>query len=86
MGKCDPLLQHLCRADDEPLQMSFDEIGQLVGPLPESASRYQAWWSNDSGGRHVQAQAWLEAGREVLSVDRPGRRLTFSAPATTRRS
>ncbi len=59
--------------------MSFAEIEELVGPLPRSATVYSAWWSNESSsGRHVQSRAWMEAGREVVSVDRELRLVRFS--------
>lgn len=80
MGKYDPLFEHLCRADDAPLEMTLNDIERLVGPLPTSAWEHPAWWANESeGGRHVQARAWLNAGREVESVDRAGQRVVFSA-------
>ena len=79
MGKYDPLFEHLCAAGDQPVQMSFLEIEDLVGPLPASAVKHAAWWSNDHDGRHVQARAWLEAGREVRVVDRERRLVSFSA-------
>ncbi len=80
MGKYDALFEHLCRAGDGPVEMTFEEISQLVGGLPASAQRWPAWWGNEAaGGRHVQARAWLEAGREVEQVDRQARRVRFSA-------
>jgi len=80
MDKYDELFEHLYRAGDGPVEMSFDEIAGLVGGLPASAERLPAWWENDAeGGRHVQARAWLNAGREVEGVDRVTRRVRFSA-------
>ncbi len=43
MAKYDPLFDYLCRADDGPLEMTFDDIERLVGPLPMSASTHPAW-------------------------------------------
>lgn len=34
--------------------------------MPESARKHRAWWAN---GGHIQADAWLEAGWEVGSVN-----------------
>ena len=80
VAKYDALLEHLCRADDGPVEMTFDEIDRLVGGLPASATSWPAWWANETAGsRHVQARAWLDSGREVESVDRAGRRVRFSA-------
>ena len=83
--KYDSLFKFLCEVGDAPLVMTFAEIELLVGPLPASARRYQAWWSNDGQGtQHVQALAWMNAGREVESVDRAGERVRFSAPSWRR--
>ena len=79
MGKYDPLFEYLCRAGDGPVELHFDEIERLVGPLPASASKHSAWWANEAvGGRHVQAHAWVNAGREVESVDPASRRVRFT--------
>ena len=49
--------------------MTFDEIERLVGALPASALKYSPWWGNHQlDGAHVQAMAWLNAGREVETV------------------
>ena len=82
MAKYDPLLEHLCRTRDGPVEMTFDEIDRLVGGLPASAATRPAWWANEAlpgSSRHVQARAWLDAGREVEHVDRAARRVRFSA-------
>jgi hypothetical protein len=79
MGKYDPLFRHLATCGDGPVEMTFDEIERLVGSLPASATRYAAWWSNEGAdSTHVQSAAWMNAGREVESVDRTGRRVRFS--------
>ena len=54
------------------------EIVTLVGGLPASAYRHSAWWSNNAIG-HVQAQAWLNAGRLVTAIDLVGERVWFSS-------
>lgn len=84
MAKYDPLFEFLCRADDDEVELAFDEVAALVGGLPSSATKHRAWWANEPGGRHVQAHAWLNAGREVVSVDLARRRVLFST-ATWRR-
>ena len=86
MSKYEPLFRHLCAADDDALEMTFEQIEHLVGPLPRAASLRREWWSNDrtdSSGR--QARAWLDAGRQVETIDRSARRVRFSA-ARWRRS
>jgi hypothetical protein len=86
VAKYDPLFRHSCTVNDGPVEMTFDGIEQLVGPLPRSATLHREWWSNEEGDtRHMQARAWLNAGRNLDSVDRPARRVRFSA-ARWRRS
>ncbi|MCU1397436.1 MAG: hypothetical protein JWN62_545 [Acidimicrobiales bacterium] len=81
MAKYDLLFEHLCHGSNDAISMSFDEIEGLVGPLPASATRQRAWWANEVGGtRHVQSNAWLNAGREVEAVDPDRRTVRFSAP------
>lgn len=80
MAKYDPLFEYLCRAPDGPLMVSFTALDQIVGGLPASARTYSAWWANEGGGsRHVQAKAWLNAGRRVEHVDRQSGVIHFSA-------
>jgi hypothetical protein len=87
VAKYDPLFEYLCRVGTGPVEMTFAEIERLVGSLPASAAEHQAWWANESeGGRHVQARAWLNAGREVERVDQATGRVWFSAPTWRRGS
>lgn len=66
--KYQPLSRHLSAAP-RPVTMTFEEVGRLVGGLPARAYRHPSWWANDADGRHVQAKAWLGAGRRVEEVD-----------------
>jgi hypothetical protein len=84
--KYDPLFAHLCRLPDGPVEVSLDEIDSLVGGLPPTAGKHRSWWANDAAGRNVQAEAWLNAGREVTAVDLARRVVSFSAARWTRGS
>ena len=44
MGKYEPLRDYLAglAGDEEP--MTFTQLEQLVGPLPDSAREHRAWW------------------------------------------
>lgn len=77
MSKYSPLLQRLELAPDEPVTLTFEAIADLVGGLPASAFQHRAWWANHRG-RHVHANAWLDAGRTVTAVDLARRQVTFS--------
>jgi len=78
MAKYDALRERLQRGA-EPVSLTFDAIADLVGGLPASAYRHDAWWANDA--THVQARAWLDAARTITRVDRSGQQVRFSAPA-----
>ena len=86
MAKYDRLFKHLCKAGDGPVEMSFDDVGALVGGLPKSAFTYQVWWSNEIDGRHVQAAARMNAGRAVDLVDLTCKMVLFSAARWNRGS
>jgi hypothetical protein len=87
VAKYDPLFEYLCRDSEAPVSLTFDEVERLVGPLPASATRFKQWWENEStGGRHMHAKSWLNAGREVERVDLKERFVWFSAAAWRRGS
>ena len=62
--------------------MTFKEIEDLLGkPLPESARRSEAFWSNRTRGA-LQAKAWMNAGFHVVDVDLHKEIVTFDKPDT----
>jgi hypothetical protein len=69
-------LRHFLARTKRPIEMTFDHIANLVGGLPPSAYEHRAWWSNNLD--HVQAQAWMRAGRRVDWVNILRRRVRFS--------
>jgi hypothetical protein len=90
-GKYDPLRARLLAAADrgqDVVELTFDEITQLVGGLPDSARALRPWWANSS---HVQALAWRAAGFHVDQVYLDRGRVRFArgergGSNTTRRS
>lgn len=70
-GKYSPLEGFLAGLQDTTglLRVSFSDIESLLAePLPESARKHRAWWSNDpTSGR--QSNAWMRAGWKVEDVD-----------------
>lgn len=81
MSKYAPLAQFLKSLDVKRLRMRFDAIERLIGgPLPSSAGRYEAWWSNNDTG-HSHARAWVAAGWRTEEVDLAGRQVTFRRAA-----
>jgi hypothetical protein len=85
MGKYEALRSQLA-VRGEVVQMTFQEVADIVGGLPPSAFMHSAWWSNEVGGSHVQAHAWMGAGFRVDDVDLLKQRVRFrrSTPSSRR--
>lgn len=65
-----PLAARLTSADNRVEKLSFSAIERILGrPLPASARRHRAWWSNESAGTHSHAGAWMGVGWLVEAVD-----------------
>ena len=71
-SKYDALRDWLATAEQDTVTLSFEEIDELVGSLPQSAWDHQAWWANERSGSHVQARSWREAGFRTAYVDQKG--------------
>ncbi|SRR5579871_896110 len=72
-----PLRTHLAEAAGARLRLSFREIEGILGfELPRSAREYAPWWAN-TGGSHVQAEAWLSTGWRTCDVDVAGEAVSF---------
>lgn len=81
VSKYEPLEKHL-RGLDRSLEhsLSFADIERILGfHLPLSAHKYQAWWANQRNGRHVQANAWLDAGWHTQDLNLKAGQVTFHA-------
>lgn len=73
-----PLSDHLRSLKSTIIVLSFSEIERTLGrPLPASATKHRAWWSNDQAGSHSHARAWLGAGWHVAAVDFNAGRVRF---------
>jgi len=79
VGKYDPLRDHLAGRCGDQARMTFAEVEELVGPLPESARNHRAWWANDN---KVEALAWRAAGWHVESVNQSSGDVVFARGAT----
>jgi hypothetical protein len=76
-SKYQPLRQHLAGLGNDRIRLSFGEIERILrSTLPNSARQYAPWWAN-TGGSHIQADAWMGAGWRTAQVDVPGERVTF---------
>ncbi len=77
MSKYDALKRYLQQRGEQQLSMTFAEIEQIIGqPLPPSARRHRAWWSNNPSN-NVMTHAWLQAGYRATQVDFAAERLMF---------
>ena len=75
--KYEPLRRYLEGATEDKAVLGFDEIERIIGaPLPPSARKHPAWWSNHARG-HVNAQAWLDAGFHTKKIDLARGRVAF---------
>jgi hypothetical protein len=75
-GKYGPLRDFLAGSTGARIRMTFAEMEDLTGRLPDSARRHRAWWGNN--GSSVEAQAWLEAGWQVESVNQAAGEVVFA--------
>jgi len=66
-GKYSPLGDYLADCAGSQVRMTFPQVEELVGRLPDSAHQHRAWWGNN--GANVTAKAWLNAGWHVESVN-----------------
>ncbi|UZE31149.1 HNH endonuclease [Pseudomonas asplenii] len=67
MSKYAPLVEFLNRQSEGVVQITFQQIGELVGGLPKSALNHSGWWANYS---HTWARLWTGSGWECVSADR----------------
>jgi hypothetical protein len=59
-GKYERLYSYLYNEGSTSIQLSIVDIEEILGfKLPDSASKYAAWWANDI--THSHAKAWLLA-------------------------
>ena len=74
------LAAHLDSQDAVIVLMTFSQIDSVVGRLPASARKHNAWWAN-SVTAHSHARAWLDAGYLASPEFVEGRvRFTRGAP------
>ncbi|WP_226018193.1 hypothetical protein [Novosphingobium sp. FKTRR1] len=85
MSVYQPLSRYLKAREQDSWRTSFAEVERVLDrPLPRSAFEHRPWWANQRAGRRSQAQAWLDAGWEMTSVDLVRKTVTFTrvgAPA-----
>jgi uncharacterized HhH-GPD family protein len=81
MAKYDALTTHLRARSESVVTLTFDELDALIGGLPASGRKYQAYWAN-SARSQPRARAWLDAGRRAR-FDPVGQCVHFSLAASS---
>ena len=87
MAKYDPLNAYLSALKGTSCALTFDAIEAIIdAPLPQSATEYREWWSNESRSPtgHDQALSWTAAGWRVDTVRLHARQVRFVKEPTTR--
>ncbi len=79
MAKYDPLFEHLGKAPMGRSRCRSKRSGPLLEAYPKWAHLHSAWWANETDGRHVEAHAWMNAGRLAEHVDLNRQIVRFSA-------
>lgn len=64
MSRYAALTAKLLKHEEPRLTMSFDELDEIVGGLPDSAKKYGAWWANNAASQ-THSRFWLDAGRRA---------------------
>lgn len=70
------LSDYLRKRHPVAVTLSFAEVARIVGGLPKSAHRHNAWWSNTTTS-HPHAQSWIGAGYRTRNVNIAGQSVEF---------
>ena len=66
-------------SDEGRVEMSLEEIEELVGETLPANAKFPSWWRNDD--RRMHARAWLTAGWEVIEMKGDDSRVVFTRQA-----
>jgi len=76
MSRYEPLTRLLEGTRTSQIQLSFKDIERILGrPLPASARKHQAWWSNTE--THSHADSWLRTGWRTRDLDLGNEHILF---------
>lgn len=79
MSRYAALARYLETVSEDVVTLSFGEIESILGfPLPPSARKHGAWWSNGASNA-----AWITVGWKSEGRDMAGQRVTFRRGAST---
>ena len=78
MSRYEQLAKFLAARTEGYWEAEFAEIEEQLGfRLPPSARKYPAWWANQRGAGHSQAQGWRSVGWRTSRLDLKHRRVRF---------
>jgi hypothetical protein len=77
--KYQPLAEYLVSLDEDEIQLSFDDVEQVLGSkLPDVASNSNAFWANSkTDDSHIWSHLWQAAGWETFNVNLTAKKLGF---------
>jgi hypothetical protein len=76
LAKYEPLKTYLQSLGTRSVELTFHDVESIIDDtLPRSSGAHRAWWSNDLS--HVQAEAWINAGWSVDTVDTAAQYVKF---------
>ena len=61
------------------VEMTVDEVEELVGEQLPNNARFPSWWRNDD--RRMHSRAWLTAGWEVVEMTGDTSSIVFARKA-----
>ena len=76
MGRYEPLRAFLDAQAGDRIQLTFQEVENILGVALPASKRYPAWWSNNPSNNPM-TKVWLAAGFVTEQVDTAGERLVF---------
>jgi len=76
VSKYEDLAKHLQKQNADMLRMTFEEVSQIVGGLPQGAYDHRAWWANSASQNHAM-NGWMSVGWETSQVDMKKEELVF---------
>ncbi|CAB5512442.1 hypothetical protein LMG26857_01732 [Achromobacter anxifer] len=78
MAKYSALGKYLSMLRVDSIALAFSEIETIIeSPLPASAYKYPAYWSNERSGTHTWSHVWQAAGWRSENLDLGGGSITF---------
>ena len=76
MGRYEPLRAFLDAQAGDRIQLTFQEVENILSVALPASKRYPAWWSNNPSNNPM-TKVWLAAGFVTEQVDTAGERLVF---------